>query len=157
MTVDDIIDEIEKVGYIYIGELSEKQKEINKNVEMKDKMYSSEDRTDKIAKSKYSELVVAGIITLGIYLIIKNTTGFNYIPEVSFRYGLWDALFIGLLTSLHCVAMCGGINLSVCMSYNSTNKTESKASKFFPAIIINAGRVILYDYWRCSRCPWICF
>lgn len=49
---------------------------------------------------------------------------------------------VGLLTSLHCIAMCGGINLSQCVSYNS-GKTDT-ASKLKPSILYNAGRVTSY-------------
>jgi len=63
---------------------------------------------------------------------------------------------IGLLTSLHCIAMCGGINLSVnvkappsgiCLSENvkaPPEEAESKFAKFNPSLLYNAGRVISY-------------
>ena len=52
---------------------------------------------------------------------------------------------IGLLTSVHCIAMCGGINLSQCMPLKLVE--DSKTSKFNtlrPSIMYNLGRVISY-------------
>jgi len=47
---------------------------------------------------------------------------------------------VGLLTSLHCIAMCGGINISQCVSYTS----KGKDNKLKPSILYNMGRVISY-------------
>lgn len=56
----------------------------------------------------------------------------------------YGALFlIGLLTSIHCVAMCGGINLSQCVP-NVSNKSEKKTVNLRPGILYNIGRVISY-------------
>ena len=51
----------------------------------------------------------------------------------------YGTLFItGLLTSVHCVAMCGGIHLS------QTLPRDGKKVSFRPAILYNAGRVLSY-------------
>jgi sulfite exporter TauE/SafE/copper chaperone CopZ len=55
---------------------------------------------------------------------------------------------IGLLTSVHCVAMCGGINLSQCLP--GGNVSGGKGAAFRPArlaqsaLLYNLGRVISY-------------
>ena len=49
---------------------------------------------------------------------------------------------VGLLTSIHCVAMCGGINMSQCVSY--TKQGDNAAAKIKPSLMYNAGRVISY-------------
>ena len=80
------------------------------------------------------------IIFLALYLIISNTVGFNFIPEVtsSMNYGV---LFVaGLLTSLHCIAMCGGINISQCVNDAATGER----SKLKPSLLYNLGRVASY-------------
>jgi sulfite exporter TauE/SafE len=48
---------------------------------------------------------------------------------------------IGLLTSVHCVAMCGGINLSQCISGAGG---QGRFSGFWPSIKYNLGRVVSY-------------
>lgn len=91
------------------------------------------------------QMIGIGVIVLALYLIINNTIGFNFIPEInqSMGYGLLFA--VGLLTSLHCVAMCGGINLSVCMRYRSDGKNgETGLSRLGPGILYNLGRVTSY-------------
>ncbi len=50
---------------------------------------------------------------------------------------------IGLFTSLHCVSMCGGINLSQCLNNNVISDKE-KLSTVKPAFLYNLGRVISY-------------
>ncbi len=51
---------------------------------------------------------------------------------------------IGLVNSLHCVAMCGGINLSLCAAYKP--KREAKSAKLLPSILYNAGRLVSYTF-----------
>ena len=46
---------------------------------------------------------------------------------------------VGLLTSVHCIAMCGGINLSQCIPENAP-----QTNAFLPALLYNTGRVISY-------------
>ncbi|NLM45344.1 MAG: heavy metal transporter, partial [Firmicutes bacterium] len=50
----------------------------------------------------------------------------------------------GLLTSLHCLAMCGGINLSQCLSYNADNDTSGRLARLKPSLLYNGGRVVSY-------------
>lgn len=91
---------------------------------------------------KIDQLIGIGIIAFALYMIIKNTVGFNFIPEIdsSMSYGV--LFIVGILTSLHCVAMCGGINLSQCVSYQ--NVEDDKMSKLKPSLLYNAGRVVSY-------------
>lgn len=88
---------------------------------------------------------IAGIavIVLALYVIIKNTIGFNFVPEVNQSMGYGILFFIGLLTSLHCVAMCGGINLSVCVRHKASDG-DSKLDRLKPSLLYSVGRVISY-------------
>lgn len=51
---------------------------------------------------------------------------------------------IGLTTSVHCVAMCGGINLSQCMNAQALSTGNGKGAALLPSLLYNAGRVISY-------------
>lgn len=52
---------------------------------------------------------------------------------------------IGLLTSVHCIAMCGGINLSQCIPREKEQAEENGVlAAYRPAILYNAGRVTSY-------------
>lgn len=121
--IDDIIKAIESIDYKVIN-VSDKQK------------------TEK--NNTVNQLLGTGIIILAIYLIIKNTVGFNFIPEVNQNMGLGILFIVGLITSLHCIAMCGGINLSQCISYKFDENSNSKFKKLKPSLLYNAGRVISY-------------
>lgn len=51
---------------------------------------------------------------------------------------------IGLITSVHCIAMCGGINLSQCIPKSGQTVSNSRFSTFRPTFLYNLGRVISY-------------
>mgnify|MGYP000273899951 CR=1 FL=1 len=95
-------------------------------------------------KMTINQLLGIGIILFALYIIVKNTVGFNFVPEINQSMGYGILFFVGLLTSLHCVAMCGGINLSQCVSYKVDNGNSGKISKLKPSLLYNGGRVVSY-------------
>ncbi|MCQ1529721.1 urease accessory protein UreH domain-containing protein [Lutispora saccharofermentans] len=103
------------------------------------KAYGSGEKTG-LAGVHYAAI---GIIILALYVIVKNTIGFNFIPAVdrSMSYGL--LFIVGLLTSLHCIAMCGGLNISQCIS-RSGSSDAAGFGKLKPSLLYNTGRVISY-------------
>ncbi|MDR1495576.1 MAG: sulfite exporter TauE/SafE family protein [Clostridiales Family XIII bacterium] len=85
------------------------------------------------------------IVVVSVFFILRNfgfTTSFGNIPlaEEGMGYGL--LFLIGLLTSVHCVAMCGGINISQCMPADSGG--TSTRSTFLPSLKYNFARVCSY-------------
>ena len=79
------------------------------------------------------------IIAVGIVLLGLKTGGFDM--EAKLANASYAVLFVvGVLTSLHCVGMCGGIMLSQSLSKESKNKFEAVQ----PALLYNIGRVISY-------------
>lgn len=72
-------------------------------------------KNDNEKKMSINQLLGIGIIIFALYWVIKSTVGFNFIPQVDKSVGYGMLFVIGLLTSLHCIAMCGGINLSQCI------------------------------------------
>ncbi|MEH7494268.1 urease accessory protein UreH domain-containing protein [Neobacillus niacini] len=79
-------------------------------------------------------IAVAAIVLLGI------NTG-NYDMESHLNNASYAVLFVvGVITSIHCVGMCGGIMLSQTIGKESMNKFEA----IKPALLYNAGRVIAY-------------
>lgn len=99
-------------------------------------------------KVNFYELLGFLIIIVSIYIIINRLGGFaifNYFPEAREGVGYGMLLIIGLLTSVHCIAMCGGINLSQCMPLKLVKDSkESKFNTLRPSIMYNLGRVISY-------------
>ncbi|MDF2700481.1 MAG: heavy metal transporter [Haloplasmataceae bacterium] len=91
-------------------------------------------------KSDKGDLIYMALLLIGGYLLIKNTIGFDFIPEVDQTMGFGILLVVGFLTSFHCMAMCGGINLSQCMSFEE----DDKKSTILPSLLYNSGRVVSY-------------
>lgn len=121
------------------------EKQIINQIESKGYKVVTAKRYTKIEQGKAEDnnimqFIGVIIVLIAIYIIIQNTIGFNFIPQISNNVGYGMLFVIGLLTSIHCVAMCGGINISQCSAY----KKENNKSKYTPSILYNLGRVISY-------------
>jgi sulfite exporter TauE/SafE/copper chaperone CopZ len=85
------------------------------------------------------------MILLALYLLIDHTVGFQFVPQVSRNMGYGLLFVTGLLTSIHCLAMCGGINLSQTIGRGGEAKAPARIrEKLKPAFLYNSGRVISY-------------
>lgn len=111
-----------------------------------------------VSEAPVSSIKLAGVfvVLLALYVIFSRFGGlqiFNSFPEAKEGMGYGMLFVIGLLTSTHCIAMCGGINLSQCVP-NAAGSPKgsdapdaglvSKISSLVPSIQYNAGRVISY-------------
>jgi sulfite exporter TauE/SafE/copper chaperone CopZ len=86
------------------------------------------------------------VILFALYVIISRFGGFNLLnsyPQAKAGMGYGMLFAIGLLTSTHCIAMCGGINLSQCAPVQKSAFSGS-FSVLKPSLLYNAGRVISY-------------
>ena len=96
---------------------------------------------DKVAQplSKVAPIV---LVILAVYLILRVTVGFDffgYIPKIDSTISLAALFVTGLFTSVHCIAMCGGINLSQSVGASGTVKNNLRNP-----LLYNLGRVISY-------------
>ncbi|MDR1899029.1 MAG: sulfite exporter TauE/SafE family protein, partial [Treponema sp.] len=108
-----------------------------------------------------SKIRAAGIlvIILALYMLLRQfgfgaLTGAFPLAEAGMGYGM--LFIIGLVTSVHCVAMCGGINLSQCIPAGTrlvpadlgVEAPRTGGAKRFrvllPSIFYNAGRIVSY-------------
>ncbi|MFV0529632.1 MAG: sulfite exporter TauE/SafE family protein [Lachnospiraceae bacterium] len=92
---------------------------------------------------------LAGVLLLIVasYFIIRHLSAFgifNSFPLAEEGMGYGMLFVIGLLTSVHCIAMCGGINLSQCIPTAVQTTGQSKLSSLRPGFLYNLGRVISY-------------
>lgn len=100
----------------------------------------------KVVKDKKNKVntqsICILIIIIAIY-VICNHLGllniFNIFPTVENTMGYGMIFIVGLLTSVHCIAMCGGINLSQSVSSAQNNVKVLNANFNY-----NFGRVISY-------------
>lgn len=97
-------------------------------------------------------------IIAALFIIIQRFDLLNFlVPSQLAQSGMgYGMLFvIGLITSVHCIAMCGGINLSQSISAKSEGNTDTRNANnggascisfktFQASFLYNAGRVISY-------------
>ncbi|MHB8089228.1 MAG: urease accessory protein UreH domain-containing protein, partial [Anaerolineaceae bacterium] len=98
-------------------------------------------------KEKLIDILTIFVILYILYMI-ANKFGllnvFNVFPEAKAGMSYGVLFVIGILTSVHCVAMCGGINLSQCIPQKAENTGKRGINNFMPSILYNAGRVVSY-------------
>ena len=117
ISLDEIKEEIEKLGYKVL---------------------------EKQGKSRLFSGIFYLVLIALLFMILQKTGLLNILVPSSLAsskmsYGL---LFVtGLLTSMHCVAMCGGINLSQSLPDNHNKKG---GRKIFQPLFYNLGRVTSY-------------
>lgn len=113
-------------------------KKLTKVIEKLDYRVLSSD--DKKAPDIVNTLGVLVIIAALYYLLqsfgILNKLVPSKLADTGMGYGM--LFVIGLITSVHCIAMCGGIGLSQSLPTNKQAKT------FIPALQYNIGRVCSY-------------
>lgn len=93
---------------------------------------------------------VAGVLVIipSLYYLMQQFGILNLftpsqLADVSMGHGM--LFIIGLMTSVHCVAMCGGVNLSQCVQNEKTGNGKNDAlSTLRPSLLYNLGRVISY-------------
>lgn len=89
-------------------------------------------------------------VIVGLYLSLEHFGLLNLLVpgQLANAQMGYAALFVtGLLTSVHCIAMCGGISLSQCLPKSAQPAEGEKSgalASFAPAFLYNAGRVISY-------------
>ncbi|MDR2089776.1 MAG: sulfite exporter TauE/SafE family protein [Clostridiales Family XIII bacterium] len=87
------------------------------------------------------------LLFLAAYMLLRHfgpAGAFGAFPtaEAGMRYGLLPV--IGILTSLHCAAMCGGLNLSRCIPRAPARDADGKFAALRPSFLYNLGRVLSY-------------
>jgi sulfite exporter TauE/SafE/copper chaperone CopZ len=89
--------------------------------------------------------VLAIILVLAALLRMFSTSSVAAsfpLAEAGMGYGM--LFVIGLLTSVHCIAMCGGINLSQSLSDNNLQSLVPSPQSLLPGVLYNAGRLVSY-------------
>lgn len=99
-------------------------------------------------KSNMSRTTGTLAIIIASYMLLQRFGLLNLLvpsqlADTKMGYGM--LFVIGLLTSVHCVAMCGGINISQCLPQNEKQvKNQNGLTTMMPAFLYNFGRVISY-------------
>jgi sulfite exporter TauE/SafE/copper chaperone CopZ len=85
------------------------------------------------------------VIILALFMLLRIfTTGSlaSTFPLAKEGMGYGMLLVIGLFTGVHCIAMCGGINLSQTLRRNG--EKANTYSLLLPGILYNSGRLVSY-------------
>lgn len=102
--------------------------------------YISEDLKEIDTNIKLKEFIVILVAIILIAIILNQIFGFNIfnmIPTIDSSITYSMLVITGILTSIHCVSMCGAINLMA--TINNSQKRNLKKP-----ILYNLGRVISY-------------
>lgn len=86
------------------------------------------------------------VIIVSLYVLLQRFGILNLLvpsqlADTKMGYGM--LFIVGLLTSVHCIAMCGGINISQCIPHGE-NESGGRLAAFRPAFLYNLGRVVSY-------------
>jgi Uncharacterized conserved protein len=110
---------------------------------------ANKQRTSNISnntKFDPAQLVCLVLIVFGV-MTIMNNVGLSHLtdnfPTAKQGMGYFALFVVGMFTSVHCVAMCGGINISQCANVKYTAGAGT-LSKLKPSFLYNLGRVISY-------------
>ncbi|MFP3042817.1 sulfite exporter TauE/SafE family protein [Treponema primitia] len=101
--------------------------------------------TGHAAGNSFNRTISSLVIIAALFLLVRNLgliTLFNAFPLAEAGMGYGMLFVIGLITSVHCIAMCGGINLSQCVP--NGNRGGSGTTAMRPSLLYNLGRVISY-------------
>jgi sulfite exporter TauE/SafE/copper chaperone CopZ/plastocyanin domain-containing protein len=100
-------------------------------------------------QNKKTVLHIAGtlLIIFALFMLMRafGTSKFAAafpLAKEGMNYGM--LLVIGLLTSVHCIAMCGGINLSQTLRGKREEGKGSTYSLLLPSLLYNGGRLVSY-------------
>lgn len=93
--------------------------------------------TDRFWLLKRSAMLFLLLVISYFVLRFGNSLSFNTLPNIRQNMGYGALFVVGTLTSVHCIAMCGGINIGQCNKYK-----HMKPSK--PSLLYNLGRVTSY-------------
>ena len=99
-----------------------------------------------VRKPDFGRTATLLILIFFLYRMLQHSGILNLLvpselADTGMGYGM--LFLIGILTSVHCIAMCGGINLSQCIP-RSAGKEDGRFGAFRSAVLYNLGRVISY-------------
>lgn len=130
---------------INLKQIIEKIKELHYHASVLKKVMV-EQGSDKY--QNYSDKAGILIIIFAAYMLLRRfgyLNIFNNFPVAKEGMGYGMLFIIGLLTSVHCVAMCGGICLTQCVPKDENRKSRSHFAALRPSLLYNTGRVISYS------------
>lgn len=99
-------------------------------------------------RSDMGRMIAVLVIIVSLYVLLQQFEILNLLvpsqlADTKMGYGM--LFIVGLITSVHCMTMCGGINISQCIPHGENgNENDNRLATFRPAFFYNLGRVISY-------------
>jgi len=102
---------------------------------------------DGKSENTVAKIIGTLVIILALFMLMRafgtsDLAASFPLAQTGMGYGM--LLVIGILTSVHCIAMCGGINLSQTLQKGGETASASTYSLLLPSILYNAGRLVSY-------------
>jgi len=94
----------------------------------------------------YKDLAIGLVIFILLYFILKNTGLFNFGSSISQKSSnLLTVVLVGLTAGFStCMALVGGLILSLSARHNEKHPEATSAEKFRPHLFFNFGRIISF-------------
>ena len=99
-----------------------------------------EQKSDRSSNILKAALVL--VLLFGLFRVLDVMGFFTVVPEIAMSMSFAMLFLVGILTSVHCIAMCGGINISAVASRKQVGVDVKASAK--PGLLYNAGRVVSY-------------
>lgn len=122
VTPEGLVSTIEELGYHVLPKEDSRKETVNRTVGL--------------------VIVVGALYLLMEHFGILNLLVPSQLAETNMDFGM--LFVIGLVTSIHCLAMCGGINLSQCIGAESGAQKEGRLAAVRAPFLYNLGRVVSY-------------
>lgn len=94
---------------------------------------------------QWRELGVIALIIFAVYMVLKTLGVFSFATTIDSSLSLGAVFVIGLVAATStCIAVVGGLVISVTAKYNEIRGAETRWEKFKPHILFNIGRLASY-------------
>ena len=102
---------------------------------------------EQFRKRRFLQAAAEIFVIAVLFLVLQHWGILNHLApdslaETGMGYGM--LFVIGLITSVHCIAMCGGINLSQTLQKKDPDTEEISKTMFRNTLSYNVGRVVSY-------------
>jgi len=97
--------------------------------------------------STVTQIIGTLVIILALFMLMRTFSSSKLaasFPLAQENMGYGMLLIIGLLTGVHCIAMCGGINLSQTLQSREESTPKNVYTLLLPSILYNGGRLVSY-------------
>lgn len=101
----------------------------------------------KSPRPGFGHIVGIAALVVFLYLLLEQSGALNALVPgqlAEANMGLGMMFVIGLVTSVHCLAMCGGINLSQCVRVETDSAKGTLLATARAPFLYNLGRVLSY-------------